>query len=191
MNWRHMRGALGVLILAAALVSAPLAASASTHKSKHQTAAKHHAVVKHPKAKASKTASAKTGAGSIALTCTDLGGEQTKTSQLETSLEQAFASGNFATIKQAMLAEFTELDQAIAEAQSELSSAPADVKAAFTTVANAFKQLEASIQSSTSLPQLELAFTSLGSNAQLKSASEILSSYYDSECGITTTTTST
>jgi hypothetical protein len=190
MTWRHARAVFGVVMLAAALASAPVAASASTHKAKQHKVVKHHTAA-HPKktSKTSKTSKPKSGSSSTALACTDLGGEQSQSSQLSTAMEKAFTSGNFTTMKQALLTEFTDLNQALTKAESELGSAPANVKAAFTTIANAFQQLTAAVQSSTSLPQLETAFTALGQNTQLEAASSVLASYYGSLCGTTTTTT--
>jgi hypothetical protein len=126
---------------------------------------------------------------SSSTTCRDLGKEQAQSSKFATTLEQALASGNFTTIKKAVLSEFAEVTKAITAAKNHLGSPPANVKAALTTVQSAFTQLEASVRSSTSLSQLETAFESFGQNAKLKSAGMVLANYYGHKCGVTTPTT--
>lgn len=126
---------------------------------------------------------------SSSITCKDLNKEQSQSSKFATTLEQAFASGKFTTIKKAVLSEFAAVTKAITAAKAHLGSPPATVKAALATVSNAFTQLEASVRSSTSLSQLEAAFTSFGQSAKLKSASMVLANYYGHRCGATTPTT--
>jgi hypothetical protein len=161
---RRATSGIGVLVLGLALALAPVAASpvSAAKAPKHNVA---------------------NGA------CTALIGEQTQSSKLATSLQQAFASGKFATIKQAVVSELTQVDRSVAKARGLLGSAPANVQAAFTTIANVFTHLKTQIQNSTSLTGLEAAFTSLGSSAKLTSASKVLSSYFGSKCGTTTPTT--
>jgi len=156
-----------VLLLGVALAMAPVLASPAAAKPKH------HKVVKH-----NSPATAKLSGSD----CTALNGEQTQSSKLASTLEQAFASGNFATIKSAMLAEFTTDGQDVSKVEALLSSAPANVKTAFATIATAFKQLKTAIENSTSLTQLEASLTTLGSNTQLEAAGKVLSSYYGSKC---------
>lgn len=163
---RRAASGIGVLVLGLTLALAPVVASpVSAAKPKH-----HHKTTSTPKAG----------------TCTALSGEQAQASKLSASLGKAFASGNFATIKQAVVAELTQVDQSLAKAKGALGSAPANVQAAFTTIANAFNQLKTQIQNSTSLPGLEAAFTSLGSNPKLTNASKVLASYFGSKCGAIT-----
>jgi len=164
---RRARSGIGVVVLGLALALAPVVASPV-------------GAAKAPKHKVVKL---KAGA------CTALNGEQTQSSKLATSLEQAFASGNFATIKAAVLSEFTQLNQSVAKAKGLLGSAPANVQAAFNTIANVFLQLKTQIQNSTSLTGLEAAFTSLGSSTKLVSASKVLSSYFGAKCATTTPAT--
>ena len=116
---RRAVSGIGVLLLGVALAMAPVLASPAAAKPKH------HKVVKH-----NSPATAKLSGSD----CTALNGEQTQSSKLASTLEQAFASGNFATIKSAMLAEFTTDGQDVSKVEALLSSAPANVKAAFATV---------------------------------------------------------
>jgi hypothetical protein len=174
MMWRRMQSTVGVLVLGGALTLGPVAvSSATTHKP-----AKHKVVKK-------KQSSAKTKAAS----CTNLNGYQTKSSNFATGLAQAFESGNVTSIKQALVTELNTLNQAITAAESQTkSSSPANVKAAFTTISNVFKQLATAVQNAQTLPEIETALQGIGNNPNLKSASETLGAYYDSYCGITTTT---
>jgi hypothetical protein len=128
---------------------------------------------------------------SLAGGCTALNGEESQSSRLETSLESAFASGNFATIKAAVLSEFTLLNTSIAKGKGLLGSAPANVRTAFGTIAGFFVQLRSQIQATTTLPQLEQVFESLGTNPKVISADKVLATYYGSKCGVTTTTVTT
>ena len=84
MSWLRARSSVGVLVVGLGLALAPVVSSPATATTKHKHKVIHHAA-----------APAKTGA----QTCTALGGEQAQSSKLATTLEQAFASGNFASIK--------------------------------------------------------------------------------------------
>jgi hypothetical protein len=172
---RRAASGIGVLVLGLALAMAPVMASpVGATKTKHHKTSK-------PKA----TASPKVSPGG----CTALNTEQTQSSKLATTLEQAFASGNFATIKSAMLAEFNDLNTDVAKAGAVLSSAPANVKAAFATIGQAFTQLKTAIANSTSLTQLESSFQALGTNTKFTAAGQVLASYFGSKCGSTTPAT--
>ena len=172
---RRAVSGIGVLLLGFALSMAPVVAAPAFAKT-----TKHHKVVKH-KAAVSTTLSGKD--------CTALGGEQTQSTELASTLEQAFASGNFATIKAAMLAEFTTEGQDVSKVEALLSSAPSNVKAAFATIAAAFNTLKSDIQNASSLTQLEGSLSTLGSNTQLEAAGKVLESYYGTKCPGDTPTT--
>jgi hypothetical protein len=161
----------GVLLLGCALATAPVAIGPAA-------AAKHH-----PKHKSAHATSGFSAAGCSAVTK-----EQTQETGLVSGLEKAFESGNFTAIKAATLTEFNVLSADISKAESYLSGAPANVRAAFSTIAKAYNALKSEIQASTSLPQLEGAFTSLGQNQQLEVAGQVLASYFGTKCGITTPT---
>jgi hypothetical protein len=166
---RHRIGSVIGAVVAAlslAVVPATLASAGTHHGAKHGKA--HHV-------------SAAGGAPSLAA-CSDLKAEQAKESQLETSMEQAMASGNLATIKQALLAEFTQISKSISAVESRVGGAPANVKAAFATLLGAFKTVESGVQSATSLTQLGESFTSLGTNPKITAASQTLASYYGAKC---------
>jgi hypothetical protein len=165
MSWRRARSSVGVVVVGLALSLAPVMTTSA------------HATTKHKPAKVSSVG-----------TCKALSGEQTQSSKLSTTLEKAFASGNFASIKAAVLASFGQLGSAVNAEKSLLGSAPANVKAAFTTIAGVFAGLRSQIAASTSLAQLEGAFTSIGTNPKLTAASKILANYYGSKCGTVTPT---
>lgn len=176
MNVRRAVAVIGIAVLGVVAASVPAVASSTTSSSGIRGTLTRDAA----------------GPGvdlSSSTTCRDLGKEQSQSSRFATTLEQALASGKFTTIKKAVLSEFAELTKAITAAKNHLGSPPANVKAALTTVSNAFTQLEASVRSSTSLSQLEAAFESFGQNANLKSASMVLANYYGHKCGVTTPTT--
>lgn len=168
MSWRRARSSVGVVVVGLALSLAPVMTTSAHATTKHKVT--HHTT---------------TSVG----TCKALSGEQTQSSKLSTTLEKAFASGNFAAIKAAVLESFSQLGSAVNAEKSLLGSAPANVKAAFTTIAGVFGGLKAQIQASTTLAQLEVAFTSIGTNPKLTAASKVLSSYYGSKCGAVTPTT--
>ena len=155
---RRAVSGIGVLLLGVALAMAPVLASPAAATPKHKVV--------------------KLSGGD----CTALNGEQTQSSKLASTLEKAFASGNFATIRSAMLAEFTTEGQDVSKVEALLRSAPANVKAAFATIAKAFTQLKTAIGSATSLTQLEGSLATLGSNTKLEAAGKVLSSYYGSKC---------
>jgi hypothetical protein len=161
---RRAASSFGVLVLGLALALAPAMTFQAGATSKHK-------VDKHHK---KKTSEVKDSAGA----CTAFNSEETQSSGLGTALEQAFASGNFASIKAAMLTEFTNLDTDVSKAKSYLSSAPANVQAAFDTIANAFGQLKTALENATSLTQLESSFTALGSNTGLTAAGQVLATYF-------------
>ena len=167
MSWRRARSSVGVVVVGLALSLAPVMTASAHATTKHK--------VTHPT----------TSVG----TCKALSGEKSQSSKLATTLEKAFASGNFAAIKAAVLTSFGQLGSAVNAEKSLLGSAPANVKAAFTTIAGVFSGLKTQIQASTSLAQLEAAFTSIGTNPKLTAASKVLASYYGSKCGAVTPTT--
>jgi hypothetical protein len=154
MSWRRAGSSIGVVVVGIAMALAPVIAS--------------------PAGAASKL---KPGS------CTSLGTKQAQSSRLATSLGQAFASGNFAVIKADELSAFSKLGSTLTAEKSLLGSAPANVKAALATIGKAFSQLKTQIAASTNLAQLEAAFTSLGTNPKLTSASKVLANYYRSSCG--------
>jgi hypothetical protein len=173
---RRAASRVGVLVLGLALALGPVATSPIGATTKPKVAKPHK---KAPPLKLS------TGA------CTAINGEQTQSSQFGTAMERAFASGNFASIKSAMLASFAGLDQDISKAKGYLSSAPANVRAAFNTIATAFGQLKTALENATSLTQLEGSFTTLGSNTSLTAASKVLASYFGDKCPVPKVTTPT
>ena len=150
---RRAMSLIAVVGFAAALATAPMAASPAYGKS-----------------------TAKPGECSAVLK------EQSQSSKLGSSFASALSSGNFSKIKAALLAEFGQLSSAVNKVNPFLSGAPAKVKAAFNTILSQFNALKGKIQASSNLQQLETAFTSFGSSAKLVAASKTLSTYFGTRC---------
>lgn len=157
---RRTLSSIAVLVFAAALATAPMAASPAFAKS------------------TSHSSGVKPGE------CSAVTKEQTQSTKLGTSFASALSSGNFSKIKAALLAEFSQLGSAVSKVNGFLSGAPSNVKAAFNTLFGQFNSLKSKIQATTNLKQLEAAFTSFGSNAKLLAASKTLDSYFGAKCGL-------
>lgn len=177
---RRAASGFGVLVLGLALAIAPAVVTSPVGAT-----TKHHKAAKHPKKKPAATTKVSTNA------CTAYGKEETQSSGIATAIEQAFASGNFASIKAAMLTEFSALDQNISKAEGDLKSAPANVQAAFNTIAAAFGQVKTAIQNATSLTQLGSSFSTFGSETNVIAADKVLASYFGTKCPPPVTTTTT
>ncbi len=162
------KSTLAVVVLGLALATMPVAINQAG-------ATKHH-----PKPKTTHASSGVSTAG-----CTAVTHVESQASSVESSLEKAFASANFSTIKAAIVSELNLLTADTSKAQSYLSGAPANVRAAFGTVAKAYSGLKSQIELSTSLQQLEEAFTTVGENPKLAAAGKVLAGYFDTRCRIT------
>lgn len=150
---RRTMSLIAVVAVAAALATAPLAASPAFAKS-----------------------TLKAGECSAVLK------EQSQSTKLGTSFASALSSGNFSKIKAALLGEFGQLSSAVNKVNGLLGGAPSNVKAAFHTILTQFNGLKGKIQASSNLQQLEAAFTSFGSNGKLVAASKTLSTYFGTRC---------
>jgi hypothetical protein len=93
------------------------------------------------------------------------------------------ASGNLAAVKQSFAAFISSLQKAFGQVGTELSSAPSNVQDALSTLDSVYGKLKTDVANATSLPQLESALQSLGTNPQLKAASTTLESYHTAQCG--------
>jgi hypothetical protein len=169
---RRHRTMVTILAVALALVLAPasIASAGSSHGSKHKT-----------KTHKTKT-TAKTGLVPGGSVCTFLD-NQAGSSHLAATMESAIESGNFATAQSTLLNLFTEIAKDAPAAESALSSAPANVQAAFKTMISYDSQFKTAIASATSFAGLGMALASLGNNPTLQSASMTVGNYATAKCG--------
>ncbi|MGO8860937.1 MAG: hypothetical protein ACLQRH_09250 [Acidimicrobiales bacterium] len=191
MRQRRLLQGISVAILGLALACAPMAVASANNNNNHHKAKSHHHSKSKPKAK-SKTKSASKGSDSSATICTDVKNSQTSSASLAPGLEKAFesgATGSFASLQQALLAELNAPLKAEGEALSVLSSAPANVQAAMKGIIGFFGSFKSAVASATNLTQLEQSLQSLGNNATLQADAMTLENYVTSLCGTITPTT--
>ena len=116
--------------------------------------------------------------------CSELKTENAKSAQFSKTFGTAAASQNITSIKQTLGTYFTQAEGEIARVEATMTSAPANVQAALTTINHYFSQLQSAISSATSMQQLEASMASLGKDAaSLKGAAETLKAYATSQCG--------
>jgi hypothetical protein len=175
--------AFSVTVLGFALACAPMAVASASHKSKHHPKPKHHTT---------KTV-AKGGLNPGSKLCLTLADAESSSGNvgiaMEKSIEQGMASGNYASVKSAMLAAINTSLKEEGPAESALSSAPANVQAAMKGLFAFVGSYEKAIQNSTSITQLETSIVSLTGTSQVEADSLTLSNYVTAQCGTTTTTT--
>jgi hypothetical protein len=180
---RRIVQACSVTVLGFALACAPMAvAGASHHKAKHHPKAKHHAtktVAKgglNPGSKLCLTVTqAESGSGSVGTA-------------VEKAIEQGMTSGNYASVKSALLAAMNSSTKEEGAAESALSGAPANVQAAMKGLFAFVGSYEKAIENSTSITQLETSIVSLAGTAQVEADSQTVTNYVTAQCGTTTTT---
>jgi hypothetical protein len=171
---RGYRSMVTILAVALALVLVPasMASAGSSHKgSKNKT---------HKTTKTKTTA--KTGLVPGGSVCTFLD-DQAGSSHIASAMESAIESGNFASAQSTLLNLFTEIAKDAPAAESALSSAPANVQAAFKTMLSYDSQFKTAIASATSFAGLGTALASLGNNPTLQSASMTVGTYATAKCG--------
>jgi hypothetical protein len=174
MMLRRTAQGLGVVVAGLALALAPLsAASATSHK------AKHHKTTHHSKKKSTKTKEASKPSSSACSFLDDQNGG----AKLAATMEQAIASGNFASAKQTLLTLFDTIGKDGSAAENVMRSAPANVQTAFKTMINLDSQIKTALQNSTSFQQMEQSFATIGQNPTLQSATTTVGNYADSLCG--------
>ena len=188
MRQRRIVQAFSVTVLGLALACAPMAV-ASAHSKKHHSKSKHH----HTTTTTTKTAS-KGGLNPGSKLCVTLAQAESNSgnlgSAMEKSIEQGMASGNYATVKSAMLASINASVKDEGAAESALSGAPANVQAAMKGLFTFIGSYETAIQNSTSITQLETSIVSLAQTSKVEADSLTVANYVTAQCGTTTTTTS-
>lgn len=184
MRQRRIVQAFSVTVVGFALACAPMAvASASSHKSKHHH--KHHHTTK--------TVS-KGGLNPGSKLCVTLANAESSSGNVGTAMgkaiAQGMASGNYASVKSAMLASINTSLKEEGPAESALSGAPANVQAAMKGLFAFLGSYEKTIANSTSITQLGTSMASLaGSSKVVEADSLTLGKYITAQCGTTTTTT--
>jgi hypothetical protein len=169
-------------------------ASATNHKKHHNT--HHHSSKPKPKPKTkTKSAGSKTGSNPGGSLCTSIEEAQSNSSNLGTALEKSIAaaetSGSFASAQAAMLASINAVISEEGTAESDFSSAPANVQTALKDLFGFFGTLKTDVANATSTTGLLTSFEALGTDTQLKSESLTVANYVSSVCGTPPTTTTT
>jgi hypothetical protein len=175
--------AFSVTVLGVALACAPMAVAGASHKSKSHHKSKHHST---------KTTSAKGGLNPGSKLCLTVeqaeSGSGNVGSSVEKAMEQGLASGNYASVKSAMLAAINASSKEENEAVSALSGAPANVQAAMKGLFSFVGSYEKAIENSTSFTQLESSLVSVAATSKVEQDSETVANYVTTQCGTTTTT---
>jgi hypothetical protein len=172
---RRHRSMVTILALAFALALAP--ASLASAKSHHST--KHNTHKSHTTHKTSTTKEALVPGGSV---CTFLD-DQAGSSHIAAAMQSAIESGNFASAQSTLLNLFTLIGKDAPTAEEALSSAPANVQAAFKTMISYDAQFKTAVANATSFATLGTALASLGQNSSLQAASTTVGSYATEKCG--------
>jgi hypothetical protein len=134
------------------------------------------------------TASATVAKSSL---CKSYKSEETKQLKASTALGKDIESGNWASIKTALLATFKGEAGAEKEFAAYLNGASAKVKSAAAVVLKLDGSFKTIIQNSSSLTQFETGITAAESTPKVKAALAVLSTYTTKLCGSTTPTTPT
>ncbi len=186
MRQRRLVKALSVTVLGVALACAPMAVASAKSKPKHHPKAKHHST------KTTKTTS-KGGLNPGSKLCVTLANAESSSgnlgSAMEKSIEEGLSSGNYASVKAAMLAQINASVKDEGAAESALSGAPANVQAAMKGLFTFVNSYETAISNSTSITQLATSMESLAQTSQVEADSLTVANYVTSQCGTPTTTT--
>jgi hypothetical protein len=152
---------------------------------------KHHAKSKHHSTKTTKT-EAKGGLNPGSKLCVTLANAESSSGNLgtniEKSIEEGMASGNYASVKAAMLASINASLKDEGAAESALSGAPANVQAAMKGLFTFVGSYETAISNSTSITQLATSMESLAATSKVEADSLTVANYVTAQCGTTTTT---
>jgi len=161
-----------------------MAVASASHKPKH-----HHKPAKHHAAKTT----AKGGLNPGSKLCVTISNAESSSGNvgtaIEKSIEQGMESGNYAAVKQAMLADINLSLKDEGPAESALSSAPANVQAAMKGLFGFVASYKTAIANSTSITQLETSIVSLAGTSKVEADSLTVANYVTAQCGTTTTTT--
>jgi hypothetical protein len=186
---RRLFQAFSVTVLGVALACAPMAVASAKSKPKHHAKAKHHSTTTTTKPKTT----AKGGLNPGSKLCVELAQADSSSgnlgSAIEKSIEEGMSSGNYASVKAAMLAQINASLKDEGEAESALSGAPANVQAAMKGLFTFVGSYETAISNSTSITQLATSMESLAGTSEVEADSVTVTNYVTAQCGTTTTTT--
>jgi hypothetical protein len=184
---RRLVQTFSVTVLGLALACAPMAAASAKSKPKHHSK-KHHTTTTTTKPKTT----AKGGINPGSKLCVTLANAESSSSNLgsamEKSIEEGMSSGNYASVKAAMLAQINASVKDEGAAESALSGAPANVQAAMKGLFTFVGSYEKAIANSTSITQLATSMESLAGTSQVQADALTLTNYVTQQCGTTTTT---
>ena len=121
--------------------------------------------------------------------CNSYKSEENKQLKASTALEKKIESGNWTSIKSALLATFKGEAGAEKQFDAYLSGASAKVKSAAAVVLKLDGSFKTIIEKSTSLTQYETGITAAEDSPKVKAALNVLSAYTTKLCGSTTPTT--
>jgi hypothetical protein len=168
---------MGIGFMGLALALAPMSlASAGIAKSKS-----HHKSTSKPKG----------GTNPGSPFCKGLVALEKNETGIGVNIEKAIESGNFATAKSAIAAAFNQDLKSATSAGGLISDAPKNIQTDFKTILAGVKQIESTIESSSSLQGLESSFETLGENSKFEAAGTQLGDYVTSQCGDITGTATT
>jgi len=120
--------------------------------------------------------------------CKLLISEDSAGQRYSTKIESAFASGNLAKAKAAVLSEFNFGTQYISQALAA-GKIPAPIQSALRYFLTVYQQRKTAVGKATSLTALEAALTALTRLPKFTSESQTISSYVATQCGSITATT--
>jgi hypothetical protein len=124
-----------------------------------------------------------------AALCTAYKTQEAKETKASDSIDKEMESGNWASLKKALLSTFNSEAGDEKEFNAYLSGASAKVKAAAATVLKLDSSFKTIIEKSTSLTQFETGITAAEGTAKVKAALNVLDTYTTQQCGSTTATT--
>jgi hypothetical protein len=186
---RRLVQTFSVTVLGLALACAPMAAASAKSKPKHHSK-KHHTTTTTTKPKTT----AKGGLNPGSKLCVTLANAESSSSNLgsamEKSIEEGMSSGNYASVKAAMLAQINASVSDEGEAESALSGAPANVQAAMKGLFTFVNSYKTAIANSTSITQLATSMESLAGTSQVEADGLTVANYVTQQCGTTTPSSS-
>ena len=186
MRQRRLVQTFSVTVLGVALACAPMAVASAKSKPKHHPKAKHHHTTTTTKPKTA----AKGGLNPGSKLCVTLANAESSSSNLgsamEKSIEEGLSSGNYASVKAAMLAQINASVKDEGAAESALSGAPANVQAAMKGLFTFVNSYETAISNSTSITQLATSMESLAATSQVQADALTVANYVTAQCGTTT-----
>jgi hypothetical protein len=165
-----------------ALIAGALALTACGSSSPTAAAGSAAASTTAPATSASPTAPV-TGSNSNGNFCTEMKQTQTNAASIASTFATSFRAGKFSAIKQTLHLFFQTVEAKLAQVEGTMTSAPANVQAALTTINGLYTQLSSAVDHSTSLAGLSAAIVPIGKNTQIRAATNVLAAYALSQCG--------